>query len=243
MYKLIFSIIAISIFAGCGDDNGTNPVDENGIVSMYSLLNIDIDNMWVYDKFTRERQGRDWESLGQVDAEYLSTDEDSTTFIFYASATEENDFPVEFSVDSNALYLNEISIDDALAGNIVRSLDYDKIKVADLLNNTWTNDTLFFENFPLDEENSLTGYMSFAGERLSDTVITYKNRTDTLRRFNMKANIAANHDQQGYIFRAFPAYKITLLNNVGIYSFELYNHINTAIAVREIDYRLKDIIK
>ena len=245
MYRIIalftFSIIFISCDNG---DSSVNPPDENDdVFSMFSLMNIDENTTWLYDKFTKERTDEVWSIEGESEAEYETSAPDSLLYVFKATENETNDFPVTFSVDSSRLYLNDLSVNNALANGIIQTLDYDKLIIADLERDTWENDTITFEDLQIDANNTITGQMFFSSERLTDTVVTFNENQETVYRFSLTANIDAYHQQFDMTFRIFPNYEIWLIDKVGIYRFSLYNKFNTTLAVEEIDYRLKDMIE
>jgi hypothetical protein len=239
MKKIIATLGLILALTSCSDDKSPTQTSK-GVESMYSWLNIDGGLRWDYDKQTHKRSNP-WIDAEPEYGEYLITSDTSSIFKLRKVSDDSSSFEMNLSYDSTQAFMNSFSVGDNFIDPILKNLDFKRIKIADMYENEWSVDTLFYENIAIDDKNTFYGYIAFQANRLEDSTVVFDGVEKVLKRFQLIVRVIAHQKEKGYFFTVYPGYYFSLIDGVGFYQIRLWNHTNTAIAVQEFNYQLKDI--
>lgn len=241
MKRIIIILTLILITMACSDDK--TPIQpEKNVESMYSWLNLKGATKWNYDKRTHMR-GKPWVDEVPEYGTYEINSDTSATFVLHKISDNSISFKMDLSYDSTQLYMNTFSLGDDFIDPILKKLDFNRLKIADLNLKEWSIDTLFYKDIALDDKNTFYGYIAFKVNRLEDSTVIYNGSEKTLKRFQLLVRVIAYQVEKGYLFTVYPGYYFGIIDGVGFYNIKLWNHTNTAIFVPEFEYTLKGVKK
>ncbi|TNE35481.1 hypothetical protein EP342_01550 [bacterium] len=235
----IIVILALSLFIfACSDDKTpTQPI--KNVESMYSWLNINGNTKWNYDKKSHIR-GKDWIDEEPEYGNYLITSDTSSIFKLQKMSDGTSTFQIDLSYDSTKAYMNSFLLGNEFVDPVLKKLDFKRLKIADMNEKEWDLDTLFYNDIVVDDKNTLYGFIAFKANRLEDSTVVYNGSEKVLKRFQLTIRVIINQVENNYYFTIYPAYSFSLIDGVGFYQIRLWNHTNTAIAIQEFEYNLKN---
>lgn len=240
MYKLVVIIVLSILLYSCSDDKTpTKPPIIEG-TSMYSWLNINTTNKWIYKRQSRVR-GKDWINEESEYGKYTVLSDTGSVFNFFKVLDNTSTLNMDLSYDSTRAFMNSFSVGDNFIDPVLEKLDFKRLKIADMNETEWNLDTLFYEDVAVDKKNTFYGYIAFKANRISDSTIVFNGEEKVLKRFELIIRIIANQVENGYLFTVYPGYYFSIIDGVGFYRIQLLNHTNTAIAVEEFDYTLEKL--
>lgn len=240
MKNILALILLVGLLGACSADKDTPTGPKDEVTSIYSLMNIDDSKTWNYQKETMFRNDP-WELQEPEYASYVISSDTSSVYTTYLKSDNSKTFSMDLSYDSTQAYMNTFSVGDDYIDPVLNQIDFDRIKIADLLQNEWSIDTVFYEDIDVDEKNTFYGYIAFEAKRVEDTTVTYNGEEKVVKRFQLEAWVEANQVQNGYVLRVYPGYYFSLIDGVGFYNIRLENHTNTAIKVEGFNYTLESV--